>query len=457
MKIGIVGWGVETQSAYRYFGPEHDYLICSEEPRDDFPTENGRVKAQFISQRRTPGVTGNVADTSYLNGIEECDQIIYTPTSRKNLEQVYGADSPLWQKATTIQHIFFEKSPTKNIVGVTGSKGKGTTSTMIAKMLEAAGKKVFLGGNIGVPVLDILPQLSAEDWVVLELANFQLYKFPYSPHIGVCLMITTEHQDWHSDMDEYIRAKSNLFSHQTKDDVAIYKVGDVHAETIVGDSKGTKIPYGMHPGAYVREDGMIVVGETETEIIKTGELKLIGKHNWENVCAAVTAVWQVAQDSEALKKVLSVFSGLEHRLEFVREFDFVSFYDDSFATTPETVIVALHAFPQPEVLILGGWDKGLDYTELINQITRKDRVRHVITIGKIGPKLAEQLRAKGFNNITEGLEKMPDIVAEARRVAKAGDVVLLSTGSSSFGLFKDYKQRGDLFKQAVRELTLAEQ
>ena len=174
MKIAIVGWGVEGQSAYRYFGPEHEYLIVNEEPRNDFPVESDKVRVQFVKAERTPGLTGNVSDTSYLKGIEDYDKIVYTPTSRKVLENVYPADSPIWQKATTDRHIFFETVKTKNIIGVTGTKGKGTTSTLITKLLEAQDKKVFLGGNIGRSVLDFAKDVTTDDWVVLELANFQL-------------------------------------------------------------------------------------------------------------------------------------------------------------------------------------------------------------------------------------------------------------------------------------------
>jgi len=454
MKIGIVGWGVEGQSAYRYFGPEHEYLIVNEEPRDDFPAETEKLKIQFIATERQPGVTSNVDDLSYLDGIKDCDKIVITPTSRKNLEKLFPGDEDFWSKTTTNQHIFFEEVKTKNIIGITGTKGKGTTSTLIAKMLEASGKKVFLGGNIGRPVLDFINEVQPTDWVVLELANFQLYKFPYSPHVAVCLMITSEHMDWHPNMDDYIAAKANLFAHQTKDDIAVYLAGNQYSEQIAGESPGKKIPYFANPGARVLDEGKIVIGDQdETEVIRTNELKLVGEHNWQNVCAAVTTVWQIEPNLEAMRSVLRSFSGLEHRLEFIRELKHVIYYDDSFGTTPDTAIVALRAFVQPVVLIAGGWDKGQKWDELIEEIAQKDRVRHVITIGKTGPVIAQMLRDKHFSAVTEGLEKMPDIVAEAKRVAQAGDVVLLSCGTSSFGLFQDYKDRGNQFKQAVQALA----
>jgi UDP-N-acetylmuramoylalanine--D-glutamate ligase len=222
MKIGIVGWGVEGQSAFKFYGPQHEYLIVNEHPRDDFPAENDRVKVQFLNAPAQIGITSQANDFSYLDGIADCDKIIYSVTSAKNLEQLYPANDKFWSKAATVQHIFFDEVKTKNIIGVTGTKGKGTTSTLITKMLETSGKTVHLGGNIGRSVLDFVRDVKLDDWVVLELSNFQLYKLDRSPHISVCLMIAKEHMDWHPDMPDYLQAKGNIFRHQKNSDIAIY-------------------------------------------------------------------------------------------------------------------------------------------------------------------------------------------------------------------------------------------
>ena len=453
MRIGLVGWGLETKSAYEYFGPDNDYLIVSEEPKPDFPTESDKLKIQSLNGERNPGLTGNVDDLSYMDGIDKCDKIVYTTPAAKNIEKKFGHDKHFWAKATTIQHIFFENVKSKNIIGVTGTKGKGTTSALIYGMLNGAGKRTFLGGNIGKPVLDFIHEIQPDDWVVLELSNFQLYNLTYSPHIAVCLMIAPEHMDWHPDVQDYIEAKGNLFRHQKPNDVAIYFENNEHSKYIAGFSPGIKIPYFYKPGAFVRADRKIVIGEEEVEIIGLSNIKLLGAHNWENICAALTAVWQVSQNVDAFSKVLSTFGGLEHRLEFVRELEAVKYYDDSFGTNPDTAAVALRALIEPVVLILGGHDKGLDYTALIKEITGQEKVRHIITIGEIGPTLAEMLRARDFDSITEGLKTMPEIVADATAHAQPGDAVLLSCGTSSFGLFKDYKDRGIQFKQAVQALA----
>jgi UDP-N-acetylmuramoylalanine--D-glutamate ligase len=319
-------------------------------------------------------------------------------------------------------------------------------------MLQAAGKRAYLGGNIGRSVLDFVRDVQADEWVVLELSNFQLYRFNHSPHIAVCLMIAPEHLDWHPDFNDYLEAKANLFANQLPEDIAVYFDANEYSRQLAYRSAGVKIPYYQTPGARVREDGKIVIGEPEVEIISKDEIKLLGEHNLQNVCAAVTAVWQVSQNIDVIKQVLTTFTGLEHRLEFVRELDGIKYYDDSFGTSPTTAIVAIESFKQPKVMILGGSDKGVPFDELADEVVNNN-VKHVITIGKTGPKIAELLRQKGFNDITEGANTMEEIVRAAREKAQEGDVVLLSCADASFDMFKDYKDRGNKFKQAVQELA----
>jgi len=449
VRIGIVGWGLEGQSAYRFYGAEHEYLIVNEEPRDDFPMQDKKTQVQFVTTPRTPGLTGNVSDLSYLDGLEFCDKIIYTAPAAKNLEKKFGQDKDFWAKATTIQHIFFQEVRSKNIIGVTGTKGKGTTSTLIYEMLKAFGKRVFLGGNIGVPVLDFVRDVSPDDWVVLELSNFQLYNLTYSPHIAVCLMIVPEHMDWHPNIDEYAEAKANLFRHQKPEDIAIYFADNEYSAKIASYSPGKKIPFFRRPGAYMDDAKVMVDG---SEIIDKSEIKLLGEHNLQNICAALTAVWQVEQNRDAARRALVSFSGLEHRLEFSGETDGVKYIDDSFGTAPETTIVAIKAFEQPKVIILGGSDKGADFTALAQEI-KNSNVRQAIIIGQITDKITQALNNAGFTAITTGLSSMTEIVDKARELAEPGDVVLLSTGAASFGMFKNYKDRGEQFKQAVAKLA----
>ena len=342
---------------------------------------------------------------------------------------------------------FFEFAQSKNIIGVTGTKGKGTTSTLIAKMLEASGKKVHLGGNIGIPPLELLNnKIEPDDWVVLELANFQLIDLKYSPHIAVCLMVVAEHLDWHEDIEEYIAAKQQLFINQEESDIAIYYSEDENSESVAGASFGQLIPYMAEPGAVIENEKVIIGGQ---DICKVSDIALLGEHNWQNICAAVTTVWQITQDIDAMNSVIQNFKGLEHRLEFVREYEGVNYYDDSFGTTPETAIVAMQAFSQPKVIILGGSDKNSDYTELAKTV-KSSNVRKAILIGQMADKIQASLDKVGFKDYQPGGDDMQTIVNNARNSAQDGDVILLSTGCASFGMFDNYKDRGEKFKQAVQ-------
>lgn len=457
MKMGLVGWGVETQSAYKYFGSNNNYVIVSEEPRDDFP-ESDNVEIHALDKKRDVGLVGNVDDLSYLKSIENCDLVIYQPSAHKNLEKYFPEENDFWLKAKTIQHIFFEKCPTKNIIGVTGTKGKGTTTSLIAKILESAGKKVHVGGNIGVPVLDLLPEIKSDDWVALELSSFQLYKLPYSPHIAVHLMMMPEHiEEWHKTMEDYVASKRNILSHQYSEDIAVYLPSNQYSSENVKYSAGRHIPYTEPPGAYIDTEGYVVIDNIK--IISKDEVGLVGRHNLDNICAAVTATWNIVRDENAVEKALRNFKGLEHRLEFIKEIEGVKYYDDSFGTTPDTAIVAMDAFNNPKIMIVGGHDKGSPFDALADRLS-KDDVRHVIFIGTTGQKIYELAKNSGISDDKCTIRSdgnswtMLEIVNLAQQKSTPGDVVLLSTGCASFGLFKDYKDRGNKFRHIVNTLTI---
>jgi UDP-N-acetylmuramoylalanine--D-glutamate ligase len=434
MKIAILGYASQGQSAYEYWNRDGNQLtICDLNPDLELPT----------------GVASQLGP-DYLGNLDRFDMLVRTPILHPTHIIAANPDSPnILDKVTTVTNEFMRACPSRNIIGVTGTKGKGTTSTLITRMLEAAGKRVHLGGNIGVPPLEMLKSdIQPDDWVVLELANFQLIDIKYSPHIAVCLMVVPEHLDWHADMEEYLNAKQQLFRWQTADDITIYNPDSAASQRITSVSHGTKIPYLREPGAFVNGNTVMI---NDRIICATSGLKLLGKHNWQNVCAAVTAVWQITQDIEAIRSVLTSFSGLEHRIEFVREVDGVSYYDDSFGTTPETAQVAIEAFPEPKVVILGGSDKGVQYDDLAQTVVNNN-VRAVVTIGEMGPVIADALRKKGYTQIKEGGSTMQDIVGAARAQAHTGDIVLLSTACASFDLFANYKDRGEQFKEVVNAL-----
>ena len=431
MKVAIIGFGLEGKSAFGYWQLQGaDVTICDQDESAEVP----------------PGTPSQLGE-NYLDNLDRFDVILRSAgiNPRIILEKNPGVE----HKITTVINEFLRVCPTKNVIGITGTKGKGTTSTLIMQMLGAGGKDVYLGGNIGLSPFDFLPQLTKDSWVVLELSSFQLIDLKKSPHIAVCLMMVPEHLNWHMDMEDYVRAKAQLFSHQKPDDTAIYFADSKVSHMIASHSPGRKIAYYDEPGAYVDEDENIVIdGQT---ICHTSELKLLGRHNWQNACAAATAVWQVQHSIEPIRKVLTNFNGLPHRLEFIRELDGVKYYDDSFGTTPETAIVAIKAFEQPKVVILGGASKGATFDQLAKAVIESN-VRHVITIGDTGPIISDELQAGGFTNVSPGGTTMEEIVNNARAHAQPGDIVLLSTGCASFGLFENYKDRGNQFKAVVNNL-----
>jgi UDP-N-acetylmuramoylalanine--D-glutamate ligase len=454
MRIALVGWGTETKSAFNYYGSKNSYLIVNEEPRDDFP-QSENVSVRTNENHRPVGLSGNSTDLSYLKDLEDYDLIIYSPSSRKNLETVYADSSVFWYKAKTTLHLFFEKCPSKNIIGITGTKGKGTTTTLISEMIKAGGITAHIGGNIGIPVLNLLQDIKTEDYVVLELSSFQLYKFPYSPHIAVHLMMIPEHiAEWHKTMDDYVEAKRQIFASQTEKDIAIYNPKNEFSSENVKFSRGNRIPYLVSPGAFVENEKIYI---DNREIIDVSKIGLIGKHNLENICASLTASWQIHQNIDAYKKVIPTFKGLEHRLQHVREIDGVKFYDDSFGTTPDTAVVAMDTFIEPKVVIVGGHDKGNEFTAMIDRLMKED-IRGLVCIGPTGKFISEALINNGFDKdkiITKedvNNWNMLEIVKYAKNMARNGDTVLLSTGSASFGIFKDYKDRGNQFIQSVNKL-----
>ena len=432
MKIAIIGYGLQGVSSYNYWRDGNEITICDQNNIENAPEDANLQIGE-----------------NYLKNLDQFDLIVRSPSVHPR--DIIDANGPdITRKVTTNTNEFFKVCPTKNIIGVTGTKGKGTTSTLITRILEADGKIVHLGGNIGTPPLEMLDAgIEADDWVVLELANFQLIDLEYSPHIAVCLMVVPEHLDWHESMDEYTDAKQQLFNHQTEEDIAIYYSENEISKKVASSSKGTKIAYFKAPGAHIEKDTIAI---DENILCNINEVKLLGKHNLQNICAAVTAVWPITKNVNAISSSLSKFTGLEHRIELVREFNGVKYYDDSFATTPEAAIVALQAFKEPKILILGGSDKGAEFDNLAKEVS-ENNVKHVVLIGYTAEKIRKSLDKIGYSDYSDGGYSIEEIVDEATKYASPGDVVLLSTGCASFGLFKDYKNRGDKFKQAVLELS----
>ncbi len=429
-KIAVVGFGVEGQATAAFL-KNHGALvtICDEKAQlaetDDYESQFG---------------------LNYLDKLNDFDHIFRSPSIRPELLSRYS-------NITTSTQYFLANCPAVTI-GVTGTKGKGTTSTLIVKLLETIGQKAWLGGNIGTPKLSFLDDVDQSDVVVLELSSFQLIDCNVSPDIAVCLMIEPDHLNWHPNMDEYIAAKANITTHQKPEDVFIYHPTNPNVQTIVAKSPADKRPYMQAPSAHVEEAQIYFQGKALMPVSQVG---MIGSHNIENICAALTALEAYSasknidldQYKQAIIDCISSFKGLEHRLEFVREINDVKYYNDSFSTMPAAAIAGMKSFSSPVIAIIGGVDKNVTLDGLAAALTD---CKQAILIGEIAPKLEVLLTQRSFNRyqIVDGT--MSDIVEAARVKAVSDDIVLLSPGSSSFDMFKSYKDRGEQFKQVVNSL-----
>ncbi len=432
MKIAIVGYGLQGQSIYNYFHKNHEITICDQNINLQLPHD---VHRQL----------GN----NYLKNLNQFDLIFRSPIIHPN-QIIENNDLSITSKITTNTNEFLKLIPTKNTIGITGTKGKGTTSSLIYEMLTQAGLKAYLGGNIGTPPLDLLinNSITKNDWIVLELANFQTIDLQLATHIAVCLMVAPEHLDWHKNQEEYFNAKKRLFDLQTNQDITIYFKENNNSNYIVSSSLGQKIPYYQKPGAYIDNNKIIIENNIVCEI---NNIKLKGQHNLENICAAITTVWQIKQDLNSIRQVLQSFQGLPHRLELVRTIRKINFINDSFGTTPETAMVAIKTFPNQTIMILGGSSKNSNFNDLAQTI-KNFNLKKIILIGQEAKRIQQALDLVGYQNYIFGDNNMVNIVRQAYELAEPGDNILLSTACASFDMFKNYIDRGEQFKAAV--LTL---
>jgi len=433
MKIAIAGYGIEGESNYQYWNKDGNEVFIVDEK----------------DQPSTPIPTG--AKTMLGSGVFEklkgFDLVIRTAGLAPKKIQT---DGKVWSSTNE----FLEQCPAQ-IIGVTGTKGKGTTSSLIASMLKASGKKTWLVGNIGVAPLSVLPQISPEDFVVMEMSSFQLWDAVRSPHIAVVLGIEPDHLDVHADFNEYVEAKSNIRRYQTENDICFYHPTNDSANRIAHSSQhGRAIQYASNqPGSVYFENGWFM--QDGQQICPRESLKLIGNHNVENACGAISVALAYNISNQDIAKGLESFEGLPHRLEFVRNLDGVDYYNDSFSSNPTATVAGILSFDKPIVLIVGGRDKGADFSHLLELAqNRASQIRTVLLIGESKNMLAELFRQKASNvSITlSDATDMNQVISDARSHARSGDVVLLSPACASFDMFKDFYQRGDLFRSIVQSL-----
>lgn len=427
MKIALAGFGQEGRASYDYWNVDGNELTIVD--------ERGIVTD-------APAGAGTITGPDAFSKLADFDLIIRSPG-------INPRKLPYGDKVWSATNEFFARCPAP-IIGVTGTKGKGTTCSLIASILKAAGKTVHLVGNIGTPALKELANVAADDVVVYELSSFQLWDIERSPHIAVLLPIEPDHLDVHDSLEDYVEAKMNLVRFLGEDDVCI-----AHHSYDLDDLPDTDAVYWKYP----HEDTVFVDNgwfqTKSSKLCSTDNLRLPGSHNIENACAAIVAAsyampGELADDMQTIFSTgLRSFEGLRHRLKFVAEKNGVKFYDDSIATTPGSAIAALASFDESKIIILGGKDKGADYAELIESCARTATT--VLAIGANGPDIAGLCREAGVACVEESGD-MPAIVARAADIAQPGSVVILCPAASSFDMFKNYADRGDQFIAAVNAL-----
>lgn len=370
------------------------------------------------------------------------------------------------QTVTTEMEVFFKYCPSK-IFAVTGSNGKTTTTTLISKMLEAEGYKVFLGGNIGKALMPCLDEITKDDIAVVELSSFQLLtmgNMKNKPDVAVVTNIECTHQDHHISLDEYVDAKRNVLIYQNASQRTVlnadcdYSIGNSVYHDMRYDVRGQLFEFSIkHPvenGAYMDEAGNIYYAENgkKTLVINKSDIIIPGMHNVENYCTAISAVWGMV-GVDTIKKIAQTFGGVEHRIEFVREFDGVRYYNDSIATSPSRVISGLKAFGTKIIVLMGGSDKGNDMSEMVPYILKyvKLLVLNGATADKIYDTIVADPNYKDSGIIIEKVPTMAEALEVAKLKAQPGDIVSLCPACPAFDQFKTFEYRGREFKRLVNE------
>ncbi|MBI2464380.1 UDP-N-acetylmuramoyl-L-alanine--D-glutamate ligase [Candidatus Peregrinibacteria bacterium] len=417
MRIAILGYGIEGKALLKYFLSKGytNITVCDQrdafkssldkdgENKDRKNTSGGNTKNPYGAQRLNIKIQTNFGK-NYLKNLKSCDVIFRSPGISCLTPEIIEAKRR-GQNVTSLTQYFFDHCPCP-IIGVTGTKGKGTTSTLIYKILKKAGRDAYLGGNIGDPPLDFLKKLKKTSWVVLELSSFQLQDMTKSPHIAVILNVTSEHLDYHRSLEEYHEAKEGLVAFQKKNDYLV--VNEDYEKSLSYASKTNAATYtvsrkhAVKRGAYIENGTLYVADETFLNIqhppfpqnpypiISTREVGLIGAHNLENILPAITvgAILKIHPDD--IRSAVQEFRGLPHRLEFVAEKEGVKYYNDSFSTTPETTIAAIDSFTSPLIIIVGGSEKYSDFNALAEKIVHARHIKKVIFLGKESAKRIEK-------------------------------------------------------------------
>ena len=446
--VAFIGIGTSNLPLIQLFAQKGAKVMALDKKDEASLGENGVLAKQYGATL----VTGD----SYLDNIDA--DIVFrspgTPFYRPELVAVRDSGRVL----TSEMEVFFDLCPCQ-VIAVTGSDGKTTTTTIISELLKAAGKNVHLGGNIGKPLLPEIETVQPDDWAVVELSSFQLISMRKSPDIAVVTNLSPNHLDIHKDMQEYVDAKKNIVLHQNAFSKAVVnldnEIANGFSDSVRGDLAKFSVKEKVKNGAYL--DGTTICYNdhgTVTEIMDIADIKIPGMHNVENYLAAISAVWGIV-DAATIKKVAMEFGGVEHRAEFVREYKGVRYYNDSIASSPtRTALGTLSLYKEKIAIIAGGYDKHIPYEPLGPVVN--DKVKLLILLGATAPKIEKAVReAENFDASAIqiiNVENMEEAVAAAVENTVPGDIVSLSPASASFGLYRNFEERGNHFKSIVNGL-----
>ena len=435
-KIAVLGLGVSNRPLVRLLLEAGCAVTgCDRTPREKLDQEVLDLEALGCSLR---------LGESYLDGVE-ADLLFRTPGMHPGHPAIEALRSR-GAEVTSEMEVFFEVCPCATLA-VTGSDGKTTTTTLVSEMLKAGGKKVWLGGNIGTPLLPLARQMEPEDFAVVELSSFQLMDMVRSPRRALITNLSPNHLDVHKDMEEYVEAKKNIYRFQGEEDLLVVNADNELTAPLRGPGE-TRTFSRQGRGHVEIRSGVIFRGEQE--VLPVADILLPGVHNVENYMAAIALVEGLTSD-EAIRTVAKNFGGVEHRIELVRVKDGVRFYNDSIASSPSRTIAGLRSFPEKVILIAGGYDKHIPYDVLGPEICA--HVKKLFLCGATGPKIRAAVEAVPGEK--PEIQECADLEAATRAaatVAQRGDVVIMSPASASFDAFKNFMIRGEFFKRIVKEL-----
>ena len=435
-KIAVLGLGVSNRPLVRLLLEAGCAVTgCDRPPRETLEEE--------VLELERLGCTLSVGD-GYLDAVE-ADLLFRTP----GMHPGHPAIAALRQrgaKVTSEMEVFFEVCPC-DIIAVTGSDGKTTTPTLVSEMLKAGGRKVWLGGNIGTPLLPLVRQMAPQDLAVVELSSFQLMDMERSPGRALITNLSPNHLDVHKDMEEYVESKKNIYRFQDRGGLLLVNADNAITAPLRGP--GETRAFSRQGRAHVEiRDGVIFRGDEA--VLSVADILLPGVHNVENYMAAIALVEGLTSD-EAIRTVAKNFGGVEHRIELVRVKDGVRFYNDSIASSPRRTIAGLRSFPEKVILIAGGYDKNIPYDVLGPEIC--EHVKQLFLCGATGPKIRAAVEAaEGEKPEIFDCADLEAATRAAAAAAREGDVVIMSPASASFDAFKNFMVRGEFFKRIVKEL-----